>query len=180
MNPQVLPPVHREFHCSFKLESDTRRTRHAGLDQARSTWPVFRQASFRRLLFAPSPREDHGVGSAAGFCSSARSTQGHPPSSDDFESDCPENVLSKGKTLLSDDGDAAVHRVGHPPFSLKSSSSEVHLDAGTQKAWYCLQNRHAVVYLDQLPVASRKEGRRVLEGPLVLHGDDAGGEVSEP
>ncbi|KAL3197375.1 hypothetical protein MRX96_014695 [Rhipicephalus microplus] len=67
------------------------------------------------------------------LCSSARLTQGHPPSSDNCESDCPGHFLSKGKTLLSDDGGAAVHRVGHPQFSPKSSSSEVHRDAGTPK-----------------------------------------------
>ncbi|KAH7938709.1 hypothetical protein HPB51_028774 [Rhipicephalus microplus] len=54
------------------------------------------------------------------------------PSSDDFESDCPEHFVSKGKTLLPDDGGAAVHRVGHQAFSLKSSSSEVNLDAGVK------------------------------------------------
>ncbi|KAL3203520.1 hypothetical protein MRX96_011892 [Rhipicephalus microplus] len=55
------------------------------------------------------------------------------PSSDDFESDCPEHFVSKGKTPLPDDGGAAVHRVGNQAFSLKLSSSEVNLDAGNEQ-----------------------------------------------
>ncbi|KAH7938708.1 hypothetical protein HPB51_028773 [Rhipicephalus microplus] len=100
------------------------------------------------------------------------------PFSDDFESDCPEHFVSKGKTLLPDDGGAAVHRVGNQAFSLKSSSSEVNLDAGVEYLLFRIVAQTFI--LISFPLRREKKGEELWKFARLLDGDDAGGEVSEP
>ncbi|KAL1479517.1 hypothetical protein MTO96_051773 [Rhipicephalus appendiculatus] len=121
------------------------------------------QSSLDGELFAPSTHDDHSwirenLPLRRPFKTSASIIQRRLR-------EClpPNTSLNEGPTLLPDDGGTAGLRVCHSAFSLKSSPSEVHLDAGTPQVWSGLQNRRADAHLDQLPVASR-EGRRVLEG----------------